>query len=53
MRLRYRRSYTQGTWQPAPRMRPEPPAPAPAPAIAISAAQVVPPVLADYAELCA
>ncbi len=47
---RYRRSYTQGSWQPAPVMRPEPPAP---PMIAISAAQVVPPELADYAELCA
>jgi transposase len=48
---RYPRSYTAGTWQPAPRMRPEPP-PA-APVISIASPQIVPPALADYAELCA
>jgi transposase len=48
---RYPRSYTAGTWQPAPRMRPEPPAVAPV--IAITAPQIVPPALTDYAELCA
>jgi transposase len=48
---RYPRSYTPGTWQPAPRMRPEPPPVAPV--IAIAAPDVVPPALADYAELCA
>ena len=48
---RYPRSYAAGTWQPAPRMRPEPP-PA-TPVIAIAAPEIVPPALADYAELCA
>ncbi len=48
---RYARSYVAGTWQPAPRMRPEPP-PA-ASVVPIAAPEVVPPVLADYAELCA
>jgi transposase len=48
---RYARSYVAGTWQPAPRMRPEPPSAAPI--IAIATPQVVPPALADYAELCA
>ena len=48
---RYERSYVAGTWQPAPVMRPEPPAVAPV--IAIAAPEVVPPALADYAELCA
>ncbi len=47
----YARSYEQGVWQPAPRMRPEPPPPierAP-----IRAPEVTPPALVDYAELCA
>jgi hypothetical protein len=48
---RYPRSYTAGTWQPAPRMRPEPPPVAAL--IPIAAPDVVPPALADYAELCA
>ena len=48
---RYARSYVPGTWQPAPRMRPEPPAVAPV--IAIATPDIVPPALADYAELCA
>jgi transposase len=48
---RYARSYVAGTWQPAPRLRPEPPSVAPV--IPIAAPQVVPPALADYAELCA
>jgi transposase len=48
---RYRRSYLQGTWRPAPRMRPEPPAPTPAVPIALP--EIVPPALSDYAELCA
>jgi len=47
----YARSYIAGTWQPAPRMRPEPPTVAPV--IAIAAPEIVPPALADYAELCA
>lgn len=48
---RYPRSYVQGTWQPAPRMRPEPPqAPAVVP---IAAPESCPPALTDYAELCA
>ena len=47
----YPRSYSAGTWQPAPRMRPEPP-PA-APVIPIAAPAVIPPALTDYAELCA
>jgi transposase len=48
---RYPRSYEQGIWLPPPIMRPEPPAvslPAVLPPLA-----VVPPELADYAELCA
>jgi transposase len=48
---RYARSYTAGTWQPAPRLRPEPPTVAPV--IAIAVPEIVPPVLADYAALCA
>jgi transposase len=48
---RYPRSYVAGTWQPAPRMRPEPPAPAAA--VPLAAPEIVPPALADYAELCA
>lgn len=47
----YRRSYEPGTWLPAPVMRPEPPTAAP-PALLVEAG-VVPPELADYAELCA
>lgn len=47
----YRRSYEQGLWWPAPRMRPEPP-PA-AQLVAITGPDIVPPALADYAELCA
>jgi transposase len=47
----YARSYSAATWQPAPRMRPEPPTVAPV--IAIAAPEIVPPALADYAELCA
>ena len=49
---RYARSYLAGTWQPAPRMRPEPPQGV-APVISIAVRDVVPPALADYAELCA
>ena len=48
---RYARSYVAGTWQPAPRMRPEPTTVAPM--IAIATPEIVPPALADYAELCA
>jgi transposase len=48
---RYPRSYTAATWQPAPRMRPEPPPVAPV--IPIASPEIVPPALADYAELCA
>ena len=47
----YERSYLAGTWQPTPRLRPEPPAVAPR--IAIAAPEIVPPMLSDYAELCA
>ena len=47
---RYERSYTPGTWQPAPKMRPEPPPP-PARSL-IPAPQVTPPELTDYAALC-
>jgi transposase len=47
----YARSYVAGTWQPAPRLRPEPPAVAPM--IPIATPEIVPPALADYAELCA
>jgi hypothetical protein len=48
---RYARSYVAGTWQPAPRLRPEPPSVAPV--IPIAGPDIVPPALADYAELCA
>jgi transposase len=48
---RYPRSYQHGVWQPAPRMRPEPPPVAKL--IPIALPTVVPPELADYAELCA
>jgi transposase len=48
---RYPRSYVAGTWQPVPRMRPEPPIVAPVLPIAVP--EIVPPILADYAELCA
>ncbi|MFL6570310.1 MAG: IS21 family transposase [Burkholderiales bacterium] len=51
MVARYPRSYVAGTWQPAPRMRPEPPTATPM--IAIAVPEIVPPALADYAELCA
>jgi hypothetical protein len=47
----YPRSYARGQWFPPPRMRPEPPPPAPV--IALRDATVMPPELADYAELCA
>jgi transposase len=47
----YERSYLAGTWQPAPRLRPEPPAVAPQ--ITIAGPEIVPPMLSDYAELCA
>ncbi len=48
---RYPRSYQAGTWSPPPRMRPEPP---PVPALLpIASPEIVPPALADYAELCA
>jgi len=48
---RYPRSYIHGRWQPEPRMRPEPPTAGPV--IPLAGPEVVPPVLADYAELCA
>jgi len=48
---RYARSYVAETWQPAPRMRPEPPSATPV--IPIAAPEIIPPALADYAELCA
>ena len=48
---RYPPSYIAGTWQPAPRMRPEPPTVAAV--IAIAVPEIVPPALADHAELCA
>ena len=48
----YRRSYEQGCWFPPPAMRPEPPA-APVTDARLIAAQIAPPELADYAELCA
>ena len=48
---RYERSYGEGVWLPAPIMRPEPPALAPVPSLPRLA--IVPPELADYAELCA
>lgn len=47
----YERSYAHGVWHPAPRMRPEPPPVAQL--ISITGPVVVPPALADYAELCA
>jgi hypothetical protein len=47
----YERSYLAGRWQPTPRMRPEPPPLAPRNPIA--GPVIVPPSLADYAELCA
>ncbi len=47
----YPRSYDHGVWQPPPRMRPEPPPIADL--IPLPAPEVVPPALADYAELCA
>jgi transposase len=47
----YARSYEHGVWQPPPRMRPEPPPLAEL--IPLAAPEIVPPALADYAELCA
>ena len=47
----YPRRYEHGVWLPAPRMRPEPPPVAEL--IPLAGPQVVPPVLSDYAELCA
>ncbi len=47
----YPRSYDHGVWLPAPRMRPEPPPIAAV--IPIAVPEIVPPTLADYAELCA
>ena len=47
----YERSYEHGVWLPAPRLRPEPPPVAQLVPIAVP--EVVPPLLADYAELCA
>lgn len=47
----YGRSYEHGVWQPAPVMRPEPPPVAQM--LPITGPAVVPPELADYAELCA
>ena len=47
----YARSYRDGLWLPAPRMRPEPPPVAEL--IPLAGPQVVPPALSDYAELCA
>jgi transposase len=48
---RYPRSYEACVWAPAPRMRPEPP-PVPVP-VPITSPEIVPPALADYAQLCA
>jgi transposase len=48
---RYPRSYLQGRWLPPARMRPEPPTAAALTPIA--APEIVPPMLSDYAELCA
>jgi transposase len=48
---RYERSYAQGVWLPPPIMRPEPPAVQPT--LLLPRGAVVPPELADYAELCA
>jgi hypothetical protein len=47
----YRRSYEQGVWLPAPRLRPEPPPVAAL--IPLAAPDFIPPALTDYAELCA
>lgn len=47
----YDRSYEQGVWLPAPRMRPEPPPVAQL--VPLPGPLVVPPALSDYAELCA
>lgn len=47
---RYPRCYEQGVWLPPPIMRPEPPAVQPRPVL--PRLDVVPPELADYAELC-
>jgi transposase len=47
----YARSYLPGSWQPSPRLRPEPPQVASL--IPIAGPAIVPPSLADYAELCA
>jgi hypothetical protein len=47
----YPRSYEQGVWLPAPRLRPEPPPVAAL--IPLAAPDVIPPALTDYAELCA
>jgi transposase len=49
--VRYPRSYEQGVWLPPPIMRPEPPQVAPA--LVLPPLVVMPPELADYAELCA
>jgi transposase len=46
---RYARSYDRGQWFPPPRLRPEPPAPL----RQLHEPTVMPPELADYAELCA
>jgi transposase len=48
---RYPRSYEQGLWLPPPIMRAEPPIASPP--VALPRFAVVPPELADYAELCA
>ena len=47
----YERSYEHGQWLPAPTLRPEPPPIARL--IPITGPEIVPPSLADYAELCA
>jgi len=47
----YPRSYEQGVWLPAPRLRPEPPPVAAL--IPLAAPDVTPPALTDYAPLCA
>jgi transposase len=47
----YLRSYDRGQWFPPPQLRPEPPAAAPVARFVVP--QVMPPELADYAELCA
>ncbi len=48
---RYERSYEQGLWLPPPIMRAEPPSAPAAPTL--PRVEIVPPELADYAELCA